>query len=145
MPFTFRLDPLISIRDNVLKEKQAELAKAYEAQRIIEQKQLDTERSIEANLQSAREMQQLGKVDVTLLLGIRRYDMFLASQLDEIRRHIAMIAEEIEIRRQAVIEANKELKIIEKLKERKREEYRVEERRKETIEMDEIAGRKREV
>ena len=143
MPFTFRLDPLISIRDNVLKEKQAALAQAYEIRRIVEEKRLELEQNIEANLQSAREMLHSGTVNVNFLLGLRQHDVFLASQLEEVRRHIVLLEEEIERRRDAVIEANKELKIIEKLKEKKHEEYLAEERRKETREMDEIAGRRR--
>ena len=144
MPFTFRLDPLISIRDNFLKEKQAALAQVYEIRRIVEEKRLEIEKNIEANLQSAREMLHSGTVNVNFLLGLRQHDAFLVTQREENLRHIALLEEEIERRRNAVIEANKELKIIEKLKEKKHEEYLAEERRKETREMDEIAGVRRE-
>ena len=143
MPFTFRLDPLISIRDNVLKEKQAALAQAYEARRIKEDERVEVEQNIVGNLQSAREAMQSGKIDVNFLLGVRRHEMFLLVQLEEVRQQIVMIEEEIERRHQAVIEANKELKIIEKLKDKKREQYIAEENRKEIREMDEIAGVKR--
>ncbi len=143
MPFTFRLEPLISIRDNVLKEKQAELAKAYEARRIAEEKRLEVERNIEDNQRFGREMLRSGTINIDFLLGVRRHEAFLAAQFDEVRRHIALIEEEIEKRRAAVAEANKELKIIEKLKEKKREKYRAEENRKETIQMDEIAERRK--
>jgi flagellar FliJ protein len=145
MPFTFRLEPLISIRDNVLKQKQAELAKAYEARRIIEETKSKIEKNIEDNLQSAREMQQSRQIDVKFLFATRQHEIFLFAQLEEIRRHIRMIEEEIEVRRNAVIEANKELKIIEKLKKKKHEKYLAEENRKETIQMDEIASRRKNV
>ena len=143
MPFTFRLDPLISIRDNVLKEKQALLAQAVEAKRLAEEARLRLEQNIEGNLLSAREMMQSGKIDVNFLLGVRQHEEFLIEDLGVVRQHIAMIEEQIELRREKVIEANKELKIIEKLKEKKREQYLAEENRKEIREMDEIAGRRR--
>ena len=143
MPFTFRLDPLISIRDNVLKEKQALLAQAYEARQIKEEERVELQRNIEGNLQAAREMMQSGKIDVGFLLGVRRHEMFLLHQHSEVVQQIALIEEEIERRRNAVVEANKELKIIEKLKEKKHEKYLAEEKRKETIQMDEIAGRRK--
>jgi len=143
MPFTFRLDPLISIRDNILKEKQAALAQAYEARRIKEEERGELEQNIAGNLQSARKVMQSGKIDVNFLLGVRRHEMFLIAQLEEVRQQIVLIEEEIERRRQAVIEANKELKIIEKLREKKREQYLAEEKRKEIRDMDEIAGVKR--
>ena len=143
MPFTFRLEPLISIRDNVLKQKQAALAEAYEVRRVVEEQQSATERAIEQNLQASRDMMLSGNIDVGFLLNVRRHDAFLVVELETYRRQIVHIDEEIEVRRQAVTEANKELKIIEKLKEKKREQYLAEERRQETIEMDEIAGRRR--
>jgi len=142
MPFSFRLEPLISIRDNVLKRKQSALAEAYEVRRVVEEQRLVTEQEMANNLQASREMMQSGKIDVSFLLNVRRHDAFLASELENYRRQIVHIDEEIEIRRNAVIEANKELKIIEKLKEKQHDQYLAEERRNETIEMDEIAGRR---
>ena len=143
MVFTFRLEPLISIRDNVLKEKQAELAKAYEARRIIEEARVKVERDIGDNLQAGREMLRSGKIDVNFLLGVREHEIFLLAQLEQAKQDIIEIEKEIDLRRRAVVEANKELKIIEKLKEKKYEKHLAEEKRKETIQMDEIAGRKR--
>ena len=143
MPFTFRLEPLISIRNSVLKEKQASLAQAFEWMRIIEEERLRLEQDIASNMQSAREMLHSGKIDANFLLGVQRLDAFLSPQLEKARLAIVLHEEEIERRRQAVLEANKDLKIIEKLKEREYEKYLVDERRKETIEMDEIAGRRK--
>ena len=142
MPFRFRLQPLITIRDNVLKQKQAELAKAYEARRIVMEKREKVERDLAATKESAREMIHSGKpVSVDYLLGLRREEMFLLIDRNKCDEDLRMIDEYIERCREAVIEANKELKIVEKLKEKRKEKYDTEQARLETVQMDEIAGR----
>ncbi len=141
--FKFRLEPLLAIRDNILKEKQADLAKAYDAHRIVETKRIEVLHEIDANNESARLMQRSGNVQVDFLLGVRQYEAYLRSQLEAIRAHLKQIEAVIEERRNAVITANKELKIIEKLKENQRGKYDAVQRKKETVLMDEIGERKR--
>ncbi|GHT30717.1 hypothetical protein FACS1894214_1120 [Planctomycetales bacterium] len=146
MPFQFKLEPLITIRDNELKEKQAELAKAYEARRIVEDMGKKVEAEIAENIEAGREMITGGGViQPDYLLGLRRQEMFLLAQRKDIQDKMQMLDEEIERRRDAVIEANKSLKTVERLKDRRYEKYQLEERRKETISMDEVAGQRRAV
>jgi flagellar FliJ protein len=142
--FKFRLEPLIKIRDNVLKECQAELAKAYNARSILEEHIREIERQLLEGTTTARNLMKPGQtVNVEYLLGLRRQEMFLRANQDDLNQKMQMLEEEIERRRNAVIAANKELKIIEKLKEKRREQYLADERREETKEMDEIAGNRR--
>ncbi|MDR1484146.1 MAG: flagellar FliJ family protein [Planctomycetaceae bacterium] len=140
MAFKFRLESVITIRDNFLKECQGELAKAYEARRIVE----DAENKINAELQSnfainRQKLQDSGVLDVGYLLGLQRRNAYLNSQLNVIKRDLEQIDKEIERRRIAVTDAHTELKIIEKLKEKKQVEYKINETKKETIIMDETA------
>ena len=142
--FNFRLEPLITIRDNVLKECQAELAKAYEARRKLEEYLQDIERLLTEGTEKARSLMQTGqKVNVEYLLGIRRQEMFLRANQNQLLKDIQTIDEEIERRRAAVIAANKNLKIVEKLKEKRYEKYLEEENKAETKAMDETAGNRR--
>ncbi|MDR0391094.1 MAG: flagellar FliJ family protein [Planctomycetaceae bacterium] len=140
MAFKFRLESMITIRDNILKECQSELAKAYEARRIVE----DMENKINAELQdnfeiNRKKLQDSGVLDVGYLLGLQRRNAYLNSQLGIIKHDLKQIDEEIEKRRIAVTEANIELKIIEKLKEKKQKEYKTNESKNETKIMDEAA------
>ena len=142
--FKFRLEPLITIRDNVLKERQAELAKAYEARRILEEALKTVEKQLAEGIETARSLTQEGQtVNVEFLLGIRRQEMFLLANQEDLIKKMKMVDEEIEQRRAAVVEANKELKTVEKLKEKQHEKYREEENKKETKELDEIAENRR--
>ena len=142
--FKFRLEPLITIRENVLKECQAELAKAYDAQRILEEHLQAIERQLSEGTETARSIMQPGKaVNVEFLLGLRRQEMFLRANQNDLKQKMQVIDEEIEARRAKVVEANKELKIVEKLKEKRYEQYLEEERQEETKEMNEIAVQSR--
>ncbi|MDR0328611.1 MAG: flagellar export protein FliJ [Planctomycetaceae bacterium] len=142
--FTFRLEPLITIRDNVLKERQSELAKAYEARRILEEKIQDIERQLEEGISAVRSAMQEGQtVRVESLLSFRRQELFLRNQQSDLMQKIKDVDEEIERRRNAVVAANKELKIVEKLKEKRYERYLDEENKAETKVMDEVAGNRR--
>jgi len=144
--FTFRLDPLITIRDNELKECQAELAKAYHARQMVEEVRLKLEKEIEENLQSAREMLASGTIDVNFLLALQDHKIYRTAQLAKIAEDLKQIDEEIERRRTLVVAANKELKIVEKLKEKRYEKYLEEENKAEMKILDEIAGnRKKEL
>jgi flagellar FliJ protein len=138
--FTFRLEPLITIRDNELKECQAELAKAYHARQIVEETRLKFERDIAESLQSARKMMESGTIDVTFLLTLQDHKTYRTAQLAKIAEDIKKIDEEIERRRAIVVAANKELKIVQKLKEKRYEKYLEEENKTEMKIMDEIAG-----
>ena len=144
--FTFRLDPLITLRDNILKECQSELAKAYSARRILEEAMQEVEKQLTEGIATARKLTQAGqKVQVDYLLGIRRQEMFLRANQNDLMQKMKIVDEEIERRRLAVVTANKELKIVEKLKEKRYEKYLEEESKKEMKMMDEIAGNRRRV
>jgi flagellar export protein FliJ len=139
--FKFRLEPLITIRSNVLKEQQAELAKAYDARRQIEELQGQINEQLTVNENEGRKLMQPGQaVNVNHLLGLRQQEMFLRADYQQLSERIKGIDEVIEMRRNAVMLANRNLKIIEKLKEKRREKHRLEELRKESALMDEIAG-----
>ncbi|MDR2344975.1 MAG: flagellar FliJ family protein [Planctomycetaceae bacterium] len=140
MTFKFRLESLITIRDNILKERQSELAKAYDARKIVE----ETENKINTELQNnfeinRRKLQESGVLDVEYLLSLQRRNAYLNSQLNIIKHDLAQIDDEIERRKQAVIEAHTDMKIVEKLKEKKQNKYQQNELKKEIIAMDETA------
>lgn len=142
--FKFRLEPLITIRSNELRECQAELAKAYDALRILEETLQKLEEQIAEGVTAARSLMQTGQtVNVEHLLGFRRQEAFLRAHQEDLKQKMKTVNEEIERRRIAVVAANKKLKIVEKLKEKRHEKYLEEENKAEMKFMDEIAGNKR--
>ncbi len=135
----FRLETLLSIRKNTLNEKQGELAQAYEAERILERDRDVAQREIDETLASAREMMGSGGVDIAFLLGVRRHEAYLLANVKDIDGKLVLVRKEIEVRRAAVLEANKNVRILEKLKEKQAERRVKRLAAIETKQMDEIA------
>jgi len=140
--FQFRLTPLLKIRENIRRERLAELTKSLEAEAVILEKLEGINNQIVETKKEARERIRQGKINVDYMIGLRRHEAFLLAQQSYIQEKLEILRQEIEKRRQAVIEADKEVRVMEKLREKQKERYDESERAKETVLMDEIAGQK---
>jgi len=138
-PFRFRLATLLRLRELARDERRAELAQAYRAKDLLEEQ----ERAIEQHLASLREIARQacapGEIDVDRLLETRRFETVLLAQRQDIRHKQQMIDAEVERRRLALVEANREVQVLENLRGRQYERHRAEENRREIKQLDEIA------
>ena len=142
--FTFRLEPLITLRDNELKECQKKLANAYSVRRALEENLQDIDKQLAEGMNTVRNLMQTGqKINARYLLGFRQQEMFLRFEHGKLTQQIEEVDKKIELFRAEVIEANKELKIVEKLKEKRHEKYLEDEKGQETKTMNEISGNRR--
>ena len=141
MKFKFRLTPLLKIRENVRAEKQAELGKAYEAARIVEEELQRLQSELVRCGELGREAIQKGRISVDYLLSLRRHESFLLDQQTQAQGQLEQIREEIERRRIALMEADREVKVLEKLQEKQKTKHLQEQSLAELKQMDEIAGR----
>ena len=81
-----------------------------------------------------------GDVDVDRLVEAQRYEVATARPAEPIRRGSARaVADEIERRRQALVEANREVRVLEKLREKQADQHRHEEQRRDVKRLDEVA------
>jgi len=138
--FRFRLQPLQKIRENVRSERQVELAKALEAEAIIREKLEGVNHEIKTTKEEGRRLATGGEVNVDHLIGLRRHEAFLLAQKTVIEEHLEKLLAEVERRRQAVIEADKEVRVLEKLHEKLKDRYDSALEAKETVAFDEIAS-----
>jgi len=138
-PFRFRLATLLRLRELARDERRAELAQAYRAKDLLEEQ----ERAIEQHLASLREAARRacapGEIDVDRLMEARRFETVLLAQQQDIRQKQQMIDAEVERRRLALVEANREVQVLENLRRRQYERHRAEENRREIKQLDEIA------
>ncbi|MGL6227141.1 MAG: flagellar export protein FliJ [Thermoguttaceae bacterium] len=138
--FRFRLSPLLKIREHVREERQGEFIKAQEAERIILE-QLDRVRAEITNcLEMGRSAIQSGRISVDYLLALRRQEAFLLTQQNHADGQLKLVREEIERRRLALMEADRDVKVLEKLREKMEERHQQEEQQVELKQIDEIAG-----
>jgi flagellar export protein FliJ len=137
--FKFRLATLLRLRELARDERRAQLAQAYRAEQLLEEQG----RQLEQHLSGLRRWTRLaagpGEIDVDRLLEARRFEAILLAQRHEVDRQREAIAREVERRRQALVEANREVQVLENLRTRQHERYRAGENRREIKSLDEIA------
>jgi len=139
--FRFRLTSVLKLREATRDERRAQLAEAYAA----EEKLLARRRVIDSDLAGLSQLRQertsTGPVNIDLFVSASRYESVLRHELATIAGHVATLAPEIERRRQALMVADHEVRMLEKLRDKQRELHRQGEALLEFKQLDEIAAR----
>lgn len=142
--FRFRLATLQKLREIHRDELRSKLAEAVQAQQILEEQFAQVVTEI-ANLESMRRKAVTNStINVDSLLEAQRYQGVLTMQQAKMREQMRLLAAEVERRREAVVEADRQVKVLEKLRERKLKEHHEQKQRAETKVLDEVAARKGE-
>lgn len=140
--FSFRLEPLLRLRTAERDQRREELAKALRAEQVLEQQQQAVTQELHATRQQAEPYAAPGRVRVDPLLHAHRYALLLRTQLQQLERQRQSVRHEIERRRGALVEADRELRILEKLKARHAAAQAYAQQRTEERTLDEIALRR---
>ena len=90
----------------------------------------------------ARQAAAPGTIDVDQLVEAQRYELSLRAQQRQLNQQRQAVAAEVERRREALVDANREVRVLEKLRERQARRYRREENRREIKQLDEVAGQR---
>jgi flagellar export protein FliJ len=80
-----------------------------------------------------------GIVDIDRLIEAQRYEIILKVQQRNLNEQRGKLAAEIERRRVALLAANREVRVLEKLREHQIEQYKQEENRLDIKRLDEVA------
>ncbi len=137
--FKFRLATLLRLREVARDQRRADLAEAYRADDLL-QEQLDLITGQRRALaERCREVVGPGVVDVDQLVEAQRFELTLDAQCKYIEGQREKITEEIERRREALVGANREVRVLEKLREKQTQRHRREENRRETKSLHEVA------
>jgi flagellar FliJ protein len=137
--FNFRLQTLRRLREIHRDEQRGRLATAYEAERILAEQRKAVVAETTALVDSRRQLMQQGSLDVTQLLTAQRYQLALEAQNRKLADQAAKLAEEVERRRQSLVEADREVRVLDKLEQRKRQQHREASQRAETKVLDDVA------
>jgi flagellar export protein FliJ len=137
-PFQFRLETLLRIKLLTRDERRRQLAEAYEAEQIVtwQISELESEMS-DWKRQAAEAL--LGLVDVDRILAFHRHELVLKSREQALNEQRKMLAIESEKRRAALVEADREVRVLEKYRDLRLEQHRIDEARREAKQMDELA------
>ena len=120
--FKFRLDSLVRLREATRDERRGQLA---EALRIVASLEEDM-RQLQVKLGEARQMHTAAKgaVDIDRLLVAERYEMVLLLEKHKLEQQLANMNVEVEKRRQALVWADQDVRVLEKLRETQFQRWR---------------------
>jgi len=135
----FRLATLLRLRESTRDECRARLAEACGAdQKLIDQlTRLGMEQQRVQD--ECRKAAGPGDVDVGRLVEAHRYTLSLRAREEELRQRRQTLAAEIQRRRQALLKADQDVQVLEKLRDRRLQRHRLEEERQEAKQIDEAA------
>jgi len=140
--YKFRLATLLRLRENTRDERRAELAEAYRADNLLKERIGNIDSEMDALKSRQQATAAPGAVNVDLLVESQRYEISLRAEKTHFQQQRKTIAEEIDRRQQRLIEANREVRVLEKLRETQENRHREEEERQEAKVLDEAAVQK---
>jgi flagellar FliJ protein len=140
--FRFRLATLLRLRESTRDERRLELARAYQADDLLRREEERVNEDLAGLTNLVRQAAGPGPVDVDGLLEAQRFEIVLTAQRQHLARQREMVRAEIERRRQALVEANRDVQVLERLRQRQADRHRDEENRRDLLRIDELAQRR---
>ncbi|MEX2308484.1 MAG: flagellar export protein FliJ [Pirellulales bacterium] len=137
--YEFRLETLRKVRLAKRDQARSALSEAFRAADVLAAKR--AELAAEAvELRHVQRSAAAGRyLDVNRLLEVQRYELLLRSRGEELAKQGALLSAEIERRRQLLVEADRDVRVLELLDERHRREHDRRQARLETKQLDETA------
>ena len=137
--YKFRLNTLQKVREAHRDQQRGSLAEAFRAEQVLAENRAQLtveERELRELQRSASQGQYL---DVNRLLEAQRYELLLKAQSQELTKQAVLLAAETERRRQTLVEADREVRVLELLDKRHRRAHELEAQREETKRLDDVA------
>lgn len=135
--FKFRLATLLKLREATRDECRGVYIDALRAVDVLRSQQASLEDELRT-LRAARQTRQ-GVLDIDLLIQSSQHELVLRAQADLLDKQSAEVQEEAERRRTKLMEADREVKVLEKLRARQQERFQKEQNRKEAGALDEVS------
>lgn len=139
--FRFRLQTLVKLREAERERRQQQLAEALRAEQILRGQIEQVQQELAEIQHQTRQLTGPGQVNVDSVLQTNRYELQLRAQLTLLRRQLSQLADEVQRRRAALLESDRQVRVLEKLRERKREEFDKLELQAEAKLLDEVSQR----
>jgi flagellar FliJ protein len=137
--FKFRLQSLLKLREAERQQCRMELAEAFQAESILYQQRHQLAQQIDEMTKRARVAGSPGKIQIDQLLDAHRYRSVLEAQTKMLQQRETQITGEITRRREALADADRDVRVLEKLRDRKLDEHRAAELQRELKQLDEVA------
>jgi flagellar FliJ protein len=137
--FHFRLETLLRLRIAERDQRRAELAKAIRAEDMLRGDLQAMQRQQSALADRGRQLKSPGAADVDALLQTHRYELVLLAHQRQLSSQLAQVEAETQRRRLILVEADQQVRVLEKLRERQLRAHRQQAARLEVKQLDEQA------
>lgn len=141
MAFRFRLESVLKLRKQKREERQKLVAQALEAVRVLETQKAEIRNERFENRQMLAEFATRSPINVDALARISRHDALLVGQENALVSQIEQVEVEVARRRADLVEANRDVMVVEKLRDRAIRNYEAAVEAKDRVLADEIALR----
>jgi len=138
----FKLATVMRLREAARDERRWELAQALHARQVLLQRAEGLSEEL-SELRASDRAAAEGRVDVDALVDCQRYEAVLRADIALLGQQGVAVEEEIERRRLALVEADRQVQVMETLKEQATERQRIDDDRTESKRLDEVALRHR--
>ena len=139
---SFRLKTLLQMREQRRDHHRARLAQALRDDEAIAQCQADLDRQRRELCARSRASAGPGELDMERLTEYSRHDQLLAVEREQLEAQRQQAARRIDRRRAALLAADREVRVIEKLEQRQSQRLAEQEKRYEIMTLDEVASRR---
>lgn len=137
--YSFRLQPVLDIREKTLEDKRLEMAQVIQ---LLNEQQEGLERLIAKQASYKDELESLSLEDdlnVFALANFKNYMVNLQEQITQQEHNIENTKKALRVKQEAVNEALKDVKVLEKLKEKQSQKFYKDIKTKEANEIDDIS------
>ena len=141
--FNFRLATLLRLHEAARDQRRGQLAEAFRAEETLRGRLSELEFDLLELKRQYRQSTSSGPLDVDRLIDAQRYELLLTAEQQAVERQGAALAVEIDKRREALAAADREVRVLEKLRETQALRHRAEEERQQQKQLDEVAARQR--
>ncbi len=138
--YQFRLATLLRIRESVRDDRRGRLAEALRAAEVLGRQLAALDDELHALSGSGRAA--VGALDVDRLLDTERFRLLLKAQQAGLRQQAQALENEIERRREALVQADRDVRVLERLRENQVQNFRAEEERRAIAALDEVASQR---
>lgn len=136
--FKFRLATLLKLRESTREECRRRLAETFCVDDLLRRQIEGIDLQITHLRHRCRAAVNVGQVDIDTLVAAQRNEMALRFQRLQNVRQREHVAREIEKCRTTIIEADREVRVLEKLRDKQSARHRTEQHRAEIKELDEM-------
>jgi flagellar FliJ protein len=140
LPFRFRLATLLRLREADRDERRSHLADAQRAEDIVRTRIAGIDGELRQLRGESARLSRPGTINVDELMEINRFELLLAAERQAAVQQQKLVAEEVERRRLALVAADREVRVLERLRDTQQERHRQEADRQERKQMDEAAA-----